>query len=211
MDGGRAGALQAACLPVHGGVFLPRPVILFLGDQTQFIADGGKPPVGWRSGPCLWTSTICPSRACAWRPGRSWPRSAPKTWGRRAGCPGCGQIRPVRVEGGQVGVAQPGAAKQVGQPGPVLHGGLSPLFQQGGQLRGGGRAGALQAADLPVYSGVFLPHRFVSLPGPGERRDDPVRLRHRVRLRGPHRPGSHPGGESGPRPVRGPTPSMVPS
>ena len=112
-----------------------------------------------------------------------------------------------------------------GQPGPLPpllrchRGGGAPVLPlhrgQGGPLRrqapaptlhrahGAGHRGALHPGLLLLpargRAGGDAPHRRRT----GESRDDPVGLRHRVRLRGPHRALPHPGAHQGPRTLRG--------
>ena len=71
----------------------------------------------------------------------------------------------VRVKGGQGGIAQPGAADEVGQPGPVLYLCLPAALQQGIQSGGRGHAGVLQPAHLPVGGLIFGQRLFILLLG----------------------------------------------
>ena len=55
--------------------------------QPPAPPGGGDEAAGAHPSRRGWSTA--PSRACGWRPGRSWTASAPRTWDRPAGCLGC--------------------------------------------------------------------------------------------------------------------------
>ena len=70
----------------------------------------------------------------------------------------CRQVRPVRVEGGQVRVGELGPPQQ-GNQGTAVRGVRRALFRQkGGQGGGGGDAGVGQPGDLPGHGVVLCLH-----------------------------------------------------
>ena len=116
-------------------------------------------------------------------PGQSGPLAPSTTASSRAWAPGTAPPSRTKV----VRFAGQGAA-------PALH-----------RAHGPGHRGAVHPGLLLLpargRAAADAPHH----PRPGAGGDDPVRLRHRVRLRGPHRAAAHPGVQESSRPLRGGT------